>query len=168
MKTYTAFLRAVNVGGTGKLPMQELKDMCAAIGFSETKTYIASGNVVFRSNMSAKDVKQDLEAALFNYAKKEVGVIVRTASELKKVLDQNPFPNEKPNFTVAILLDKKPAKNTIESATGQKDEQIVLGTKEVYVHYTSGQSNSKLKLDAQKQGTARNMNTIKKMVELSS
>lgn len=168
MKTYTAFLRAVNVGGTGKLPMQDLREMCNDIGFKDTQTYIASGNIVFGSEKSAKDVKTDLEAALFDYANKDVGVIVRTAPELKKVLDNNPFPNEKPNFTVAILLDKKPAKNTIETATGLNDEIIVLGNKEIYVHYGSGMGSSKLKMAAQKIGTARNLNTIKKMVALSS
>jgi uncharacterized protein (DUF1697 family) len=47
MTTYIALLRAVNVGGTGKLPMAELKAMCIEMGFANVQTYIASGNVVF-------------------------------------------------------------------------------------------------------------------------
>ena len=51
MTTYAALLRAVNVGGTGKLPMPELRAMCESVGFSKVRTYIASGNVVFESKL---------------------------------------------------------------------------------------------------------------------
>ena len=47
MATYIALLRAVNVGGTGKLPMADLKGLCEKAGFKGVRTYIASGNVVF-------------------------------------------------------------------------------------------------------------------------
>lgn len=49
MPAYIALLRAVNVGGTGKLPMAELRAMCESIGLTHVRTYIASGNVVFRA-----------------------------------------------------------------------------------------------------------------------
>jgi len=49
--TYVALLRAVNVGGTGKLPMAALKAMCETIGCTNVRTYIASGNVVFDSRL---------------------------------------------------------------------------------------------------------------------
>ncbi|RZA31633.1 MAG: DUF1697 domain-containing protein, partial [Lysobacteraceae bacterium] len=49
MSTYVALLRAVNVGGTGKLPMAELRQLCEASGFAGVRTYIASGNVVLQS-----------------------------------------------------------------------------------------------------------------------
>ena len=61
---YIALLRAVNVGGTGKLPMIDLTAMCEAAGLGKVKTYIASGNVVFTSPKSEKAVKAALEAAL--------------------------------------------------------------------------------------------------------
>ena len=64
MPTYIALLRAVNVGGTGKLPMAELKAMCAAEGFAKVATYIASGNVVFVAKQSAPKVKALLRGAL--------------------------------------------------------------------------------------------------------
>ncbi|HEY0489493.1 MAG TPA: DUF1697 domain-containing protein, partial [Telluria sp.] len=54
MTTFIALLRAVNVGGTGKLPMTELKAMCEAAGFTNVRTYIASGNVVFDSALAEK------------------------------------------------------------------------------------------------------------------
>jgi len=91
MPSYTALLRAVNVGGTGKLPMSELKAMCEAAGFAKVRTYIASGNVVFESKLSEKSVKAKLEKSLEAYAGKPVGVLVRSGAEMAAVLDANPF-----------------------------------------------------------------------------
>ena len=56
MPRYAVLLRAVNVGGTGKLPMSKLKAMCEDAGFAEVQTYIASGNVVFESRLPEKEV----------------------------------------------------------------------------------------------------------------
>ena len=92
MAAFIALLRAVNVGGTGKLPMSELKSMCEALGFAGVRTYIASGNVVFTSRKSEAAVKKALEAALESYAGKPVGVMVRTLAEMQAVLTDNPFP----------------------------------------------------------------------------
>jgi uncharacterized protein (DUF1697 family) len=64
MAVYIALLRAVNVGGTGKLPMTTLRAMCGEAGFSRVRTYIASGNVVFASPRPESQVKAVLEAAL--------------------------------------------------------------------------------------------------------
>ena len=77
MTTYIALLRAVNVGGTGKLPMSALTTICERIGFSSVRTYIASGNVVFDSTMLEKQAKQKLETELERSAKKPVAVLVR-------------------------------------------------------------------------------------------
>jgi uncharacterized protein (DUF1697 family) len=84
MTRYIALLRAVNVGGTGKLSMTDLKAMCIEAGFDHVETYIASANVVFESNASPARVKSELEARLFAYAGKPVGVAVRTASEMQQ------------------------------------------------------------------------------------
>ena len=99
MTTYAALLRAVNVGGTGKLPMSELRAMCESVGFSNVRTYIASGNVVFESKLSEKSVKAKLERALETYAGRPVGVLVRTGAELAVVLAKNPFSSAAPNRT---------------------------------------------------------------------
>jgi uncharacterized protein (DUF1697 family) len=108
MTAFVALLRAVNVGGTGKLPMSELKPMCEALGFEGVRTYIASGNVVFTRRKSESAVKKALEARLEAYAGKAVGVMVRTAAEMQAVLKANPFPKAPGNRTVAIFLDAKP------------------------------------------------------------
>ena len=168
MTAYVALLRAVNVGGTGKLPMGDLKAICEKAGFGSVRTYIASGNVVFDSPDTEAQVKATMEAALAAYAGKPVGVVVRTASELAEVLARNPFPKAPANRTVAIFLDDPPPGDTLERSTGMGGEEIRLGKREIYVHYGEGMADSKLKIPASKAGTARNINTISKLADMAS
>lgn len=128
MTAFVALLRAVNVGGTGKLPMSELKAMCEALDYGHVKTYIASGNVVFTSRKSETAVKAALEKQLEAYAGKPVGVFVRTATELAGVLTENPFPKKPPNQTLAVFLDKAPPSNALRDARGQKRRRNHPGT----------------------------------------
>jgi uncharacterized protein (DUF1697 family) len=168
MNAYIALLRAVNVGGTGKLPMTELKAMCEAAKFASVQTYIASGNVVFQSPKTEAQVKATLEAALSAYAGKPVGVMVRTAAEMAAVLAHNPFSKFPGNRTVAYFLDAKPSADALQTVTNQTSEQLRLGEREIYGYYPDGQGNSKLKIPAAKSGTARNMNTIAKLAEMAA
>ncbi len=165
MTAYVALLRAVNVGGTGKLPMAELKRMCEAAGFTEVRTYIASGNVVFRSRLREAAVKTALEQAMAAYAGKPVGVLVRNADEIAAVLSANPYAEALGNRVVAIFLDQAPPEEL--GIAGQRDERIARGTRELYVHYGDGMADSKLRIRAAAAGTARNMNTIAKLAEMA-
>ena len=160
MPAFVALLRAVNVGGTGKLPMSELKSMCEELGFAAVRTYIASGNVIFTSRKSEAALKLALEKRLQTYAGAPVGVLVRSAAEMAQVLADNPFPKMAPNRTVAIFLDKAPPADALAGIRGRKDEEIKLGRREIYVHYGEGMGTSKLVIPAAKTGTARNMNSI--------
>jgi uncharacterized protein (DUF1697 family) len=168
MPAYVALLRAVNVGGTGKLPMTDLKAMCEACGFANVRTYIASGNAVFTSGKGEPAVKAALERALADYAGKPVGVLVRTAAEMAAVSRANPFPKAAPNRTVAIFLDAPPPADATRDVANQKDEEIRLGRREIYVHYGDGMGQSRLVIRAAKTGTARNMNTVAKLAELAA
>lgn len=168
MAAFIALLRAVNVGGTGKLPMNELKAMCEELGFGSVRTYIASGNVVFTSRKSEATVKSALEKRLEAHAGKPVGVLVRSAAEMAQVLAGNPFPNAAPNRTVAIFLDGKPPADTLAGIRGRKDEEIKLGRREIYVHYADGIGQSKLVIPAAKSGTARNLNTIAMLAKMAA
>jgi uncharacterized protein (DUF1697 family) len=168
MGAFIALLRAVNVGGTGKLPLSDLKAMCEEIGFASVRTYIASGNVVFLSRKSEAAVKSALEKRLAAYAGKPVGVLVRGAAEMAQVASDNPFPKAAPNRTMAIFLDHAPHKDTLGHVRGQKDEQIKLGRREIYVHYGEGMAKSKLVIPAAKPGTARNMNTVATLAKMAA
>lgn len=165
MTAYVALLRAVNVGGTGKLPMSELKALCEAQGLARVRTYIASGNVVFHSEARAAAVKAALEAALLDHTGKQVGVMVRTAAEMAAVLEANPFTREAPNRTVAIFLDQAPPGDLIDTVSGRHGELIAPGKREIYVHYGDGMARSTLKIPCAREGTARNINTVAKLAE---
>lgn len=167
MTSYIALLRAVNVGGTGKLPMTELREMCESLGFEDVRTYIASGNVVFRSDRDASTLKAALEERLREYAGKPVGVMIRTATEMAEVHTRNPFPDEPGNWTLAIFLDEPPAHDAIESVKNRETEQIELGVREIYVAYGEGMGRSRLSIPAAKSGTARNMNTVAKLASMA-
>ena len=167
MKTI-ALLRAVNVGGTGKLPMAELKAMAEELGFKAVRTYIASGNLLFDAGgLSESAVKAKLEKRLADYAGKPVGVMVRSAAEMEQVVADNPFAGEPGNRVVAIFLDEAPPGSALTDHKGLADEQIALGRREIYVHYTEGQGTSRLIIPAAKAGTARNMNSVGKLAELA-
>jgi len=168
MTKYVALLRAINLAGTGKLPMAELKSMCESSGFLNARTYIASGNVVFESKLPEAAVKKKLERCMATYADKPVDVMVRTGVEMAAVLAGNPFKSRAANATVAIFLDERPPKDTLKTISGQGTEEVALGVREIYVHYGEGMGRSKLKIPAAKRGTARNMNTIAKLAEWAS
>ncbi len=168
MGAFVALLRAVNVGGTGKLPMSDLKQICVELGFSSVRTYIASGNVVFVSRKSEVAIKTSLEERLATYAQKPVGVLVRTAAEMAQVAADNPFPSLPPNRTMAVFLDRAPPADALAAVRGQKDEQIRLGRREIYIHYGEGMAKSKLVVPAAKAGTARNTNTVATLARMAS
>jgi uncharacterized protein (DUF1697 family) len=168
MPRYVALLRAVNVGGTGKLPMSDLKAMCEDAGFTGVETYIASGNVVFDCKAAASRVKSELENRLRAHAGKPVGVVVRTAAEMQSVAKANPFPRAEPKLTYVFFLDKSPPADALKHVTGQKDEQLRPGKAEIFVHYPSGMGRSKLKIPAAKTATARNMNTVAALAQMAS
>src|SRR5579883_1245303 len=167
MTRYVALLRAVNVGGAGKLPMTELSAMCVAAGFTEVRTYIASGNAVFASAASEAQVKAALEQRLAAYAAKPVGVMVRTSMEMAAVMAANPFPEAPRNRVLAIFLDEPPPPDAASHAKGRNDEEIALGAREIYVWYPSHMGSSKLRIPAAAKGTGRNINTVARLAEMA-
>lgn len=167
MTRYIALLRAVNVGGTGKLPMEALKSICGEAGFTRIETYIASGNVVFDSKAAPIRVKANLEARLLAYAGKPIVTLLRTGPEMLAVLKANPFVATDPKYTYTIFLDHRPPGDALDHAVGQNEEEMQLGEREIYVHYGSGMGRSKLRIPAAKMGTARNMNTVAKLADMA-
>ena len=168
MATYIVLLRAVNVGGTGKLPMSDLKEMCAALGFSKVQTYIASGNVVFETKLAPKRIRALLGARLESFAGRPVGLVIRTPDEMAAVLKANPFPKVPQNSTMAIFLNDPPPPGALTEAKGLNGEEMRLGVREIYVSYGDRMGQSKLRIPAAKAGTARNMNTVAKLAALAA
>lgn len=166
MTIFIALLRAVNVGGTGKLPMKDLVNICEAIGFQQVKTYIASGNVLFSSQHTAQQCRDKLEAALQDYAGKPVGVFIRTPQELQNLIEQNPYAEKEGNRSICLFLDETPVPAMLDLAKGRREELISCGDRAFYIYYGDGMADSKLAIPAAKSGTARNLNTVQKLCQL--
>jgi uncharacterized protein (DUF1697 family) len=168
MPVFIVLLRAVNVGGTGKLTMGDLKRLCEQAGFRNVRTYIASGNVVAEYDGAEAEAKAALEAELQSYAGKPVGVIVRTAAEMAKVSVNNPFPDRAANLTAAIFLDRAPPADALKNVKGHANEEVRLSDREIYVHYPDGMGRSKLRIPAASDGTTRNMNTVSRLAAMAN
>jgi uncharacterized protein (DUF1697 family) len=168
MAAYVALLRAVNVGGTGKLPMADLKAMAEESGLAQVRTYIASGNLVFSSTLGAAAIRADLEQRLHLYAGKAVDVLVRSAADMARVRDDNPFGDRPGNRTVALFTDAPPSPTMIDSARNVAGEEMRLGPGVIYIFYGDGMARSRLTLPAAGISTARNLNTVATLADMAA
>jgi uncharacterized protein (DUF1697 family) len=167
MAVYVALLRAVNVGGVS-LPMAELKAICEGLGFTDVATYIQSGNVLVRSDALEDTVARRLDEALAKRLGKAPGVMIRSAAELRAIVDDAPFPQAPPNFLLVHVFSDPPSADALEAMVAPGGEQAQLSGREIYVYYPDGSGRSKLKLPALKPGTSRNLNTIRKLADLAT
>ena len=168
MTAYVALLRAVNVGGTAKLPMADLKRLAEQLGYEQPRTFIASGNLVFASGKAERTVRAELEAALERHMGKPTPVMIRTAAEMREVAQSNPFGDAPGRRVLATFLNEAPPADALSAARGLDGERLALGKREIYVDYCGTLlGRSKLKIPAAVAGTARNMNTVAKLAELA-
>jgi uncharacterized protein (DUF1697 family) len=166
MTSYLAMLRAVNVAGTGKLPMTELKAIGVACGFSNVRTFIASGNLLFDSDLGEDEVARRVGAGVEAFFGKPVPVFVRSAAEMAEVAAGNPFTDDKPSRVMAHFIAEAPTPAMLAEARDVVGERMALGPRMIYVSYGEGIGKSRLKLPAVKNGTARNLNSVARMAGL--
>ncbi|WP_172329905.1 DUF1697 domain-containing protein [Mangrovicoccus sp. HB161399] len=167
MRTLVALLRAVNVGGTGKLPMAELRALCTAAGFAGARTHIQSGNLLFETGRPAAEAKAELEARLSARMGKPATVLLREAAEMQQILAANPFPRANPAKVAVLFLDGPAPADPAASATGRAGEDIAAGTREIYIFYSGGMGRSRLKLPEMAEGTARNLRTVARLAAMA-
>ncbi len=178
MPAYVAFLRGINVGGNKTIPMAKLKALFEALGFQAVKTLLNSGNVVYAAKEKDRaKLAKAIEAAI----EKEFGfrpaTMLRDAAALAKIIDKNPFPKmakNDPSHLVVMLLSAKPDKDAAKriAAAYQGPEEIRIAGEEAYITYPNGIGKSKLTntlLEKQLgvSGTARNWNTVTKLLALT-
>lgn len=159
MPTFIALIRGINVGGHKKLAMSDLKSICESLGFTNVKTLLNSGNVIFDAK-SASDA-QRLQGKL------EAKVILRTPKELAEVIARNPWKRDGSLFLV-MFLDENP-KGTLD---WPGPEELHLDGRHLYLYYPNGAGTSKLTNALLEKrlgvaGTARNWNTVLKLAALT-
>lgn len=177
MSIHVALLRGINVSGHNKVAMSELRDLLGKLGFADVTSLLQSGNLVFESD---RQTGAALERLLEKETAGRLGVsadyIVRRADELEKTVARNPFPKEAedaPNHLLVMFLKRAPPAKGLDilRASIQGPEIIGCDGKQLYITYPTGIGRSKLtgtvieqKLGAR--GTARNWNTIHKLIAL--
>jgi uncharacterized protein (DUF1697 family) len=167
LTTYIGFLRGVNVGGRTMLPMSELRTLCEKLGFERVRTYIQSGNLILESPLSEGALTKQLETALQQKMGKRIPVAIRTIDELENVLTKNPFQNAEPARVGVMFFAKPVPKDFLDRVSTSTGEEVKVGKREVYIYYPNGMGRSKLKLPKEAdEGTVRNINTARKLIEL--
>ncbi|MCX2724977.1 DUF1697 domain-containing protein [Roseibium salinum] len=167
MTVFVALLRAVNVGGTGKLPMADLRAIAERQGFRDVATYIQSGNLVFRTELTRQEAQARLEEALAAHFGRSADVFLRTAEELQSLSGRIPFADAAPNQVLITFLPEEASADALEHMIAPDGEQAAVLGSEIAVHFPNGMGRSKLKLPAVKPGTARNLNTVHKLLEMA-
>jgi uncharacterized protein (DUF1697 family) len=163
---YVALLRAMNVGGGGKLPMTELKRIGEECGFENVRTFIASGNLLFESELAEAKAQAGIEAKLELFFGRPVAVFVRSAVEMAATAAANPFADDKPSRVMAHFIAEDPTPAMLAEARDVAGERMALGPRSIIVSYGEGIGKTRLKLPAVKHGTARNMNSVAKMAAM--
>ncbi len=172
-----ALLRGINVGGKNKLPMKDLAAMFVDAGFSDVRTYIQSGNVLFRAEPELeKEIPSLISASISDRFGLQIPVVTRTAHEFRAIVEANPFANhidEPDKLHVAFLSDFPDPANVgaLDPDRSPPDEFAVVG-REVYLHCPNGMARTRLTnayFDSSLAATStmRNWKTVLKLLELS-
>lgn len=178
MPVIISMLRGVNVGGHNMIKMDALRALYESLGLRDAQTYVQSGNVVFRTQ--AKDpasLPKKIEDGIERGFGFRPSVIVRTASEMRDVIAGNPFAKRdgiEPGKLVVTFLAGDPGPEARAKALGIKvgPEELRIGGRELYIYYPDGMGRSKLSLPLIEKtlktaGTARNWNTVTKLLEIA-
>jgi uncharacterized protein (DUF1697 family) len=177
LTTHIALLRAVNVGGSGKVAMADLRALAADLGFEAPQSLLQSGNLVFRSEPSGAA----LEAVLERETKVRLGLatdyIVRTAAEWERIVAANPFApmaRDDPSHLLVMPLKSPPDAAGLEGLRAwiPGREAIEAVGRDLYIAYPDGIGTSKLtgamiERRLGTRGTARNWNTVTKLAALA-
>lgn len=180
MPTYVILLRAVNLGGYGKLSMAEFRKALTDLGFTRVETYIQSGNAVVDAKGSAAKVAEAVSARLEKMMGASPGVVVRTHEQLERVVKENPFAKEAVDGTrVHVAFLAGPAAATARAALDRIVEQYPkrrdryhLASEHIYLHLPDGAAETKFSGKTLDKaigvlGTGRNWNTVMKLFEMS-
>ena len=173
MTTYVALLRGVNVGGSNKVPMADLRAMFEANGLADAQTLIQSGNVVFRADGTEAALVSRIEAAIAETFSLSITVMVRSKAQLAKVLANDPFADAPPNLAHVAFLSARPAAKAVAALDPDRSppDAFRVHGREVYLHYPNGSGRSKLTGDYLERvlgvrATARNRNTVGKLLAM--
>lgn len=177
MSAIISLLRGVNVGGHNKIKMDELRALCESLGLRDAQTYVQSGNVVFNSKeKNLARLAGKIEDAIEKKCGFRCDVILRSAPEMKDVVARNPFARRRdlnPGKLVVTFLAEDPGASVRQAVLALKagPEEVHMHDRELYIYFPDGMGRSKLvpvlTRALKNSGTARNWNTVMKLLEMA-
>lgn len=178
MPVLISMLRGVNVGPHNRIKMDALRAVYESLKFETPRTYVQSGNVIFRTKeKNSSQLAQKIRAAIEKKFKCSPEVILRTAEEVRKAMAATPFADRPKLEPGKILVSFLAAEPPLEARAGFdrfKDypEEVHLKGRELYIYFPNGAGRSKLPWSSLEKllkvtGTARNWNSVKAMLEIA-
>lgn len=173
LHTCIALFRGINVGKTRSLPMKDLKRILEGLGFVDVKTYIQSGNVVFRSDHACRaEDAEVISAAVEEEFGFSPNVMLLSKLQLDDAVARNPFPTDEGKFLHFFFLAAEPDNPDLDAldAIKTESEQFELDGRVFYLYTPKGFGTSKLAERAERKlgvpATGRNFNTVRKLIEM--
>ena len=172
MTKWVALLRGVNVGGV-KVLMAPLRELAEGLGWTDVQTYIASGNMVFSASGDCESLAVQLRSEMQTGLGADIPVFIVSATDLRKILEQHPWEPEKGNQSHVYFCFGTPViDEALYHDLRTPDEELRVIAGHVHFHAPAGIGRSKL---AEKLGkvvpgcemTGRNLNTVRKLVEMA-
>ncbi len=171
-------LRGVNVGPHNRIKMEELRAMYKSLKLEDARTYVQSGNVVFRTK--EKNSPQ-LAKKIQNAIQKKFGccpeIILRTSDEIRKAIKANPFPEQtqtEPGKVLVTFLAADPPPEAAANLEKFQDlpEELCLKGRELFIYFPNGAGRSKLPCSTVDKllkvtGTARNWNSVQALLKIA-
>jgi uncharacterized protein (DUF1697 family) len=176
--SYLALLRGINVGGKKKVPMKELRDLVEGSGFEDVSTFLQSGNLLLKAGSTGKEkLAAGLEASLKKTFGFDIAVMLRTQADLRRVLKGDPFGTKEADYgkVHVVFLEAPASPSAVKKLDPDRSppDEFVVKRDHIYMRFPNGSGRSKLTLDYFERllgtrGTARNLRTVTKALELMS
>ena len=174
-QTYAALLRGINLGSRNKISMADLRALFERLDAEDVRTYVQSGNVVFRSRRTAAQLETAAEHEIARALSLDVTVLVRTKAQLAKLVRENPFAGSPEKaLHVTFLAAKPPAARVRElDPTGFEPDAFAVSGREVHLHLPNGYGRTKLsnayfEKALGVRATTRNWRTVTAVAELAA
>jgi uncharacterized protein (DUF1697 family) len=175
-------LRGVNVGGHNKIGMDALRALYESLKLEDPRTYVQSGNVIFRTSVKTNEknsaaLAKKIQNAIEGKFAFRPEVILRTPDEMRSVIAASPFASRRdlhPSKILVTFLAVEPSPEVRVTLASFKDypEELHLKGRELYIYFPNGAGQSKLPWSKVEKltrvtGTARNWNSVTKMLAIA-
>lgn len=177
MRTYISILRGINVSGKNPIKMEALRKTYEHAGFSKVQSYVQSGNIIFQSDSPhTGELEREITRLIKMDFGFEVPVIVLTTGTFKRIIENNPFPQQgkDPGFFHVTFLSERPEQDAVPVIESKKSEgeAIAFSDEAVYLYCPDGYGKSRLTnafIEAKLNVTAttRNWRTVNELLRIA-